>query len=137
MSRASFLTARIMETFAHGRDIASTVGRELPVDRVLRHVAHLGVATRGFAFANRSIPVPEEPVRVELTGPAGGVWTWGPKDAPARVRGPALDFCLLVTQRIHRKDTALEASGSHAELWLRIAQCFAGPPSEGPPPNSA
>jgi uncharacterized protein (TIGR03084 family) len=133
MSRASFLTARVMETFAHGHDIAVTVGRELPVDRVLRHVAHLGVATRGFAFANRALPVPEEQVRVELRGPAGGVWSWGPKDAPDQVRGPALDFCLLVTQRIHRNDTALEASGPHAELWLRIAQCFAGPPSDGPP----
>jgi uncharacterized protein (TIGR03084 family) len=136
LGRASFLTARVMETFAHGHDIAVAVGRELPVDRVLRHIAHLGVATRGFAFANRSLPVPDEEVRVELTGPAGGVWSWGPKDAPDVVRGPALDFCLLVTQRIHRKDTALEASGPHAELWLRIAQCFAGPPSDGPAPTS-
>lgn len=137
MSRASFLTARVMETFAHGHDIAAAVGGELPVDRVLRHVAHLGVATRGFAFANRSLPVPEEPVRVELTGPAGGVWTWGPKDAPDLVRGPALDFCLLVTQRIHRDHTALAASGPHAEAWLHIAQCFAGPPSDGPPSSAA
>jgi uncharacterized protein (TIGR03084 family) len=137
MSRASFLTARVMETFAHGHDIAVTVGRELPVDRVLRHVAHLGVATRGFAYANRGLTVPQIPARVELTGPAGGVWTWGPPDAPDRVRGPALDFCLLVTQRIHRADTALEAKGPRAEEWLGIAQCFAGAPSDGPPPTSA
>ena len=137
MSRASFLTARVMETFAHGRDIADAVGRELPPDRVLRHIAHLGVATRGFAYANRGLTAPQIPVRVELTGPAGGVWTWGPEDAPDRVRGPALDFCLLVTQRIHRADTALEARGPRAEEWLGIAQCFAGPPSDGPPATSA
>jgi uncharacterized protein (TIGR03084 family) len=137
MSRASFLTARVMETFAHGHDIATAVGRDLACDRVLRHIAHLGVATRGFAFANRALPVPEDPVRVELTGPAGGVWSWGPEDAPDLVRGPALDFCLLVTQRIHRNDTSLEASGPHGELWLRIAQCFAGAPSDGPPAGAA
>ena len=137
MSRASFLTARVMETFAHGHDIAVAVGRDLSPDRALRHVAHLGVATRGFAYANRGLPVPEVPVRVALTGPEGGVWTWGPDDAPDRVQGPALDFCLLVTQRIHRDDTALQASGPQAEEWLGIAQCFAGAPSEGPPPTPA
>jgi uncharacterized protein (TIGR03084 family) len=135
MSRASFVTARVMETFAHGHDIATAVGRTLPTGPALRHVAHLGVATRGFAFANRGRPAPEGPARVELVGPDGATWTWGPEDAPDRVRGPALDFALLVTQRIHRDDTTLEASGPDAERWLGIAQCFAGPPTDGPPPS--
>lgn len=136
MSRASFLTARLMETFAHGHDIAVAVGAErAPTDR-LRHVAHLGVATRGFSFANRGLEVPPGPVRVELTGPGGDVWTWGPEDADDTVRGSALDFCLLVTKRRHRDDTALQASGADAECWLSIAQCFAGAPTDGPPPST-
>jgi uncharacterized protein (TIGR03084 family) len=134
MSRASFLTARVMETFAHGHDIAVAVGRTIPFTEALHHVAHLGVATRGFAFANRGLPVPDTAVRVELEGPAGEAWTWGPDDAPDVVRGSALDLSLLVTQRIHRDDTGLVATGPHAEAWLAIAQCFAGPPSDGPPP---
>ena len=137
MSRASFLTARLMETFAHGHDIAAAVGREpLPTDR-LRHVAHLGVATRGFAFANRGLEPPVGTVRVELEGPSRRIWTWGPEDAPDVVRGPALDFCLLVTKRRHRADTALVAAGPDAERWLAIAQCFAGPPTDGPPPKAS
>jgi uncharacterized protein (TIGR03084 family) len=79
---------------------------------------------------------PEGAARVELHAPSGATWTWGPEDAPDLVRGPALDFCLLVTQRLHRDDTALEASGPDAERWLGIAQCFAGAPSEGPPPST-
>jgi uncharacterized protein (TIGR03084 family) len=137
MSRASFLTARVMETFAHGHDIATAVGVDrVPTDR-LRHVAHLGVATRGFSFANRGLDPPTGAVRVELEAPTGAVWTWGPEGAPDAVRGPALDFCLLVTRRRHRVDTALEASGPDGERWLSIAQCFAGPPAEGPPPTTA
>ena len=136
MSRASFLTARVMETFAHGHDIGVAVGVERPATERLRHVAHLGVATRGFAFANRGLEPPATPVRVELEGPGGDLWTWGPADAPDLVRGPALDFCLLVTKRRHRADTALVGSGPHAERWLAIAQCFAGPPSDGPPPST-
>jgi uncharacterized protein (TIGR03084 family) len=135
MSRASFLTARLMEAFAHGHDVAVAAGRELDVDEALHHVAHLGFATRGFAYANRGLPVPDAPVRLELTGPGGERWTWGPPDAGDVVRGPALDWCLLVTQRIHRDDTHLEATGSAASGWLAIAQCFAGPPTDGPPPR--
>jgi uncharacterized protein (TIGR03084 family) len=133
MSRASFLTARVMETFAHGHDIATAVGVQRPVTDRLRHVAHLGVATRGFAFANRGLEPPTAAVRVELTGPDGDQWIWGPDDADDRVQGSALDFCLLVTKRRHRDDTGLQASGPDAERWLAIAQCFAGPPSDGPP----
>jgi uncharacterized protein (TIGR03084 family) len=135
MGRASFLTARVMETFAHGHDIAAAAGVPAAFDRALRHVAHLGVATLGFSFANRGRPVPEEPVRVELTSPEGATWTWGPAGAANRVRGSARALCLLVTQRRHREDTDLVAEGPVADAWLDLAQCFAGPPTEGPAPS--
>ena len=72
-------------------------------------------------------------MRVELTPPAGagGPWTWGPADAADVVRGPALDFCLVLTQRRHVDDTSLVATGPLAEEWLRIGQAFAGPPGDG------
>ena len=74
-----------------------------------------------------------QPVRlmVELTAPSGETWSWGPDDAAQSVTGPAHDFCLLVTQRVHRDDTALVADGDDAEHWLTIAQAFAGPPGGG------
>ncbi|HEV7651430.1 MAG TPA: TIGR03084 family metal-binding protein [Actinophytocola sp.] len=131
MSAASMATARLMETWAHGYDIADALGAaRVPTARI-RHVAHIGVRTRDFAYLVRQLTPPAEPFRVELTGPDGDVWIWGPADAVQRVTGPALDFCLLATQRVNRADTALVATGADADAWLDIAQAFAGPPGEG------
>jgi uncharacterized protein (TIGR03084 family) len=131
-----------METWAHGQDVADALGAERePTDR-LRHVAHIGVVTRGFSYAVRDREPPDVEVRVELTGPGGDVWTWGPETelAPSGsvewVSGPALDFCLVVTQRRNVDDTSLAAYGEHANEWLTIAQCFAGGPTLGPPPHT-
>ena len=63
------------------------------------------------------------------------MWTWGPEDAADRVTGPAIDFCLLVTQRRHRDDVRLVADGPAADEWLGIAQAFAGPPGPGRRPG--
>lgn len=128
-----FLTARLMETWAHGQDIVDAlgIGRD-PTDR-LRHIADLGVRTRGWSYTLRGRTCPETPVRVELSGPGGG--TWGPQDAPDAVRGLALDFCLLVTQRRHRADVAVRAHGPAADEWLDIAQVYAGPVGAGRSPG--
>ncbi|HUJ05759.1 MAG TPA: TIGR03084 family metal-binding protein [Streptosporangiaceae bacterium] len=136
MSAASALTARIMETWAHGQDIADALGVSREPTERLRHIAHIGVRALPFSFAANGLAVPIEPVRVELTGPGGQAWAWGAHDAENRVSGPALDFCLLVTQRRHRDDTALRADGPVAAAWLAIAQAFAGPPGPGRPPAS-
>jgi uncharacterized protein (TIGR03084 family) len=135
MSAKSFATARLMETWAHGQDVADALKiRRAPGDR-LRHIAHLGVKTLGWSFANRGLPVPEKPVSVELTAPSESVWIWGPENAAEMVRGEAEDFCLVVTQRRHPDDTGLEIRGDVAAEWMKIAQAFAGPPDSGPPPG--
>lgn len=128
MSAASAVTARLMETWAHGQDIADALGVDRLPSSSLRHVADLGVRTRanGFRAHGRVVPSPE--VRVELTSPNGQLWTWGPEDAHDCVAGPALDFCLVVTQRRHRADTRLRARGPVADEWLDVAQAYAGPP---------
>ncbi|MEV7783005.1 TIGR03084 family metal-binding protein [Kitasatospora sp. NPDC088351] len=131
MKPASMATARLMETWAHGQDVADALGAVREPSARLRHIAHLGLRTMGFAFTLHGLPVPEVPVRLELTAPDGGLWVWGPEDAADRVSGPALDFCLLVTQRRHRDDLALTASGETATAWLAIAQAFAGAPGKG------
>ncbi|MFF7748573.1 TIGR03084 family metal-binding protein [Streptomyces sp. NPDC007971] len=137
MSAASMATGRLMETWAHGQDVADTLGVvRAPTDR-LRHVVRIGVRARDFAFGVRGLPVPQEEFRVELTAPSGEVWSYGPAEARQRVTGPALDFCLLVTQRAHRTDLALTAEGPDADRWLGIAQAFAGPPGTGRPPKES
>ncbi|MEU6351782.1 TIGR03084 family metal-binding protein [Streptomyces sp. NPDC047072] len=137
MSTASMATARLMETWAHGLDVADALGvTRKPTDRI-RHIVRLGVRTRDFAFGVRGLTPPFEEFRVELVGPGGELWVYGPEDAGDRVSGPALDFCLLVTQRAHRTDLALTAVGEDADRWLDIAQAFAGPPGEGRAPKGA
>ncbi|AEY90033.1 hypothetical protein SHJG_4764 [Streptomyces hygroscopicus subsp. jinggangensis 5008] len=137
MSAASMATARLMETWAHGLDIADALGVVRPPTDRLRHVARLGVRTRDFAFGVHGLTPPDEEFRVELTAPSGQVWAYGDERAAQRVTGPALDFCLLVTQRAHRDDLALTAAGPDADRWLGIAQAFAGPPGTGRPPKGA
>ena len=135
MSAASSLTARIMETWAHTQDIADALGVTLEPTPRLRHVAHIGVGARAFSYAVHGKTPPAAPVRVELTGPDGALWTWGPQDAESRVTGPALDFCLLVTQRRHRDDVALGSDGPAAAEWMTIAQAFAGAAGTGRSPG--
>ncbi|MDG3009128.1 TIGR03084 family protein [Rhodococcus sp. D2-41] len=126
MSVASMATGRIMETWAHGQDVADALGvTRLPTAR-LKHVAHIGIRARDFSYAVHEQTPPDQQFRVELTAPDGTVWTWGPDDARQSVTGPALDFCLLVTQRRHRDDLALTATGPDATHWLTLAQAFAG-----------
>ena len=130
MSALSFATARLMETWSHGHDVADTHGAELPHTDRLRHVAHIGVSTRGWSYANRGLEVPAGGVRVELDAPSGAAWTWGPDDAADAVRGDAYQFCLVVTQRRHHTETELEIEGPLAVGWMDIAQAFAGPPTD-------
>jgi uncharacterized protein (TIGR03084 family) len=135
MSVTSMATARLMETWAHGQDVADALGVSRTSTARLRNVAHLGVRTRDFAYAVHGQVPPAAQFRVELTGPDNQSWTWGPEDAAQRVTGPALDFCLLVTQRRHRDDLAIETTGDDAAHWLSIAQAFAGPPGPGRKPR--
>jgi uncharacterized protein (TIGR03084 family) len=131
MSAASMATARFMETWAHALDVYDAAGeRPAPTDRI-RHVAHLGVRTRDYAYSVHQEEPPAEEFRVELVAPSGALWAWGPEEAEQRVVGPAYDFCLLVTQRVNRDDTGLVAEGGDADHWLDIAQAFAGPPGTG------
>jgi uncharacterized protein (TIGR03084 family) len=135
MSAASSLTARIMETWAHGQDVADTIGvQREPTDR-LRHVAHIGIGARAYSYVVNGKEVPATPIRVELAAPSGGTWTWGPEEAADRVTGPALDFCLAVTQRRHRDDVDLAITGPVATEWMTFAQAFAGAAGTGRKPG--
>jgi uncharacterized protein (TIGR03084 family) len=138
MGVLSFISARLMETWAHGRDVADALGvRWEPTER-LRHVAHLGVRTRPFSYLVRGRDVPPGRIDVDLTSPAGESWTWtvGASDdvePVSTVEGAALDFCLVVTQRRNVADTGLVISGEPAADWMSLAQAFAGPPGPGRP----
>ena len=135
MSVRSFATARLMETWAHGQDVVDALGLGAgvrpPTDR-LAHVCHIGVSTRAWSYRVRGLDAPDGDVRVELTLPSGARWAHGAEDADASVRGAAVDFCLVVTQRRNVADTSLVVEGPPATEWLSIAQCFAGAATDPP-----
>jgi uncharacterized protein (TIGR03084 family) len=140
MGSKSFLTARLMECWAHGQDIVDAllgagIAAERPATDRLRHIAQLGAITRRWSYLNRGLEVPEGDVVVELTSPSGETWTYGEGDQ--RVAGSAEDFCLVVTQRRHVDDTDLTIDGPAARDWMERAQAFAGPATDGPAPKEA
>ncbi|HEY8217012.1 MAG TPA: TIGR03084 family metal-binding protein [Acidimicrobiia bacterium] len=137
MSVISFTTARLMETWAHGQDVVDALATHREPTRRIRHVAEIGVRTRPFVYASRGLTMPDAAVRVELTGPDGEPWVWGPGDASDRIAGDALDWCLVVTQRRNPADTALTVEGDAAREWIGIAQAFAGAPTDHRPPRAA
>jgi len=136
MSLASKLTARLMETWAHGQDVVDALDLNRPPSLRLKHVARIGVLALPNSFLVNGLEVPQIPVRVSLEAPHGqGIWEWGDSAAADSVEGRAEDFCLVVTQRRHVQDTSLEVTGETATAWMAIAQAFAGPPGEGRKPG--
>ena len=135
MSLASKLTARIMETWAHGQDVRDALGRPPAATDRLAHVVHIGVGARPYSYLVRGMDAPDTPIRVDVVLPSGRRLQLGDPGAADRVEGTALDLALVVTQRRHLDDTDLTCSGPGARQWLLIAQAFAGPPGAGRPPT--
>lgn len=136
MSVRSSITARQMETWAHGQEIVDALGIEREATDRLRNIAHLGVQTYAWTFANRGQPAPAPVPYVRLKAPSGGVWEWGAPSEAERVAGPAEAFCQVVTQVRNIADVDLAVTGPNATRWMSIAQCFAGPPADPPPPGT-
>jgi uncharacterized protein (TIGR03084 family) len=134
MAARSAITARLMETWAHGQDVVDALGFERIATARLQHVARIGVRARPFSYMVHGLDVPEAPVYVALRAPDGSTWEWG-EPAANRVTGDALDFCLVVTQRRHVADTSLQVEGDVAADWIGIAQAFAGAPGAGRAPG--
>lgn len=136
MSVRSSVTARLMETWAHGQECYDVLGVErVDTDRI-RNIATLGVKTFGWTFANRRLEPPGPVPYVRLVAPSGAVWEWGEPDEANRVEGSATEFCQVVTQVRNVADTKLRVLGDTAERWMSIAQCFAGGPADPPAPGT-
>ncbi len=136
MSVRSSITARLMETWAHGQEVYDLLGVErVNTDRI-KNIVTLGVNTFGWTFTNRGLDVPTEVPHIRLTAPSGAIWTWNEPSEENRVEGSAAEFCQVVTQVRNIADTKLHVLGDAANRWLSIAQCFAGPPVDPPAAGS-
>jgi uncharacterized protein (TIGR03084 family) len=136
MSVRSCISARQMETWAHGQAVFDALGKTRSEGDRIRNIAVIGVNTFGWTFSNRGLDIPAIKPYVRLTSPSGAVWNWNSPQQVDRVEGSAVDFCRVVTQTRNVADTALEIVGEVARHWMSIAQCFAGPPVNPPKPNT-
>lgn len=136
MSVRSSITARLMETWAHGQEVFDHLGvKRQEADRI-KNVVVIGMNTFGWTFVNRKMDVPTDVPYVRLTAPSGDIWEWNDPTDANKVEGKAEEFCQVVTQVRNIKDTNLTVVGNTANQWMSIAQCFAGPPEEPPAPGS-
>ena len=133
MGAKSFLTARLMECWAHGQHVVDAVGVRTRGDRSSAAHRPARVHHPRLDATSTAARRPEAPVRVELDAPSGDTWTFGPDDAEQSVVGPAADFCLVVTQCRHVDATDLVVTGDDAHDWMTKAQAFAGTATDGPP----
>ncbi len=135
MSARSCITARQMETWAHGQEVFDTLGIERQEADRIKNIAVIGINTFGWTFVNRKMDVPEDKPYVKLTAPSGETWEWNEPQPRNMVEGSAVDFCRVVTQTRNLKDTELTVRGETANTWMSMAQCFAGPPEDPPAPG--
>lgn len=125
MRPASFVKARLMETWAHGLDVLAALGVDSCDTARLRHVAWLATRALAYAFAVAGREPPSGPLRVELTGPDGEHWAFGPAGATDRVTGPAGEYCRLFVQRLSLPDARqLRATGDGAIAALEVARAY-------------
>ena len=136
MSVRSSITARLMETWAHGQAVYDLLGQiRREADRI-KNIAVLGINTFSWTFTNRGMAVPANLPYVRLIAPSGAVWEWSHPEESSHIEGSAVEFCQVVTQVRNSADTKLKVVGPAAVAWMSIAQCFAGPPEEPPPPGT-
>lgn len=126
MGWRAFVTARLMEHWAHGLDIREALGAPAEDTDRLRHIAWICTNALPYAFGVAKVTPPEgRTLRVEVTGPSGDVWAFGPDDATDRITGPAAQWCRLAVQRIGRHQAPdLHAEGPLADLALTHARAF-------------
>ena len=136
MSVRSSMTARLMETWAHGQAAYDALGVERQNTDRIQNIVVLGINTYGWTYAVRreTLPIPQP--FVSLTAPSGAIWEYGTPSDDERIEGMAEAFCQVVTQVRNVADVSLKLVGANAHDWMSKAQCFAGPPEVPPPPHT-
>ncbi len=136
MSVRSSVTARQMETWAHGQEVFDLFGKDREETDRIRNIVILGINTFEWSFRVRGMEAPPDMPFLRLTSPSGQVWTFGEESSASTIEGSAVGFCRVVTQTRNIADTNLKTLGETAGLWMKNAQCFAGPPETPPPPGT-
>ena len=136
MSARSCISARLMETWAHGQEICDQLGVVRKNKDRIRNIVILGTNTYGWTYAVREETAPEPKPYVNLTAPSGEEWIFNDPSADDLIEGVAEDFCQVVTQVRNIADTSLRVIGPNATDWMSKAQCFAGAAQPPPAPGT-
>jgi uncharacterized protein (TIGR03084 family) len=136
MSARSSITARLMETWAHGQEVYDHLGVVRVNEDRVQNIVVLGVNTYGWTYRTRKESPPGPMPFLKLTAPSGAIWTYGEDSTEERIEGAADAFCQVVTQTRNIADTDLKVTGPGATDWMSKAQCFAGAPEAPPAPGT-
>jgi uncharacterized protein (TIGR03084 family) len=136
MSVRSSLTARLMETWAHGQEVYDVLGKVRANGDRIRNIVVLGNNTYGWTFKVRGEEPPAPRPYLKLTAPSGEIWTYNDPSTDEVIEGLAEEFCQVVTQTRNIADTRLKVTGANSKNWMSKAQCFAGAAEPPPPPGA-
>ena len=134
MSPPSMATARLMETWAHGQDVADALGVTARADAPACGTSrYLGVPHA------RPLLRRPRPAGADGAGPGRAVahrtatlWTFGPEDAADRRRPARRWTSACWSPSAATAPTSRSwPTGPVADEWLDVAQAFAGPPGAG------
>ncbi len=131
MSVRSSMTARQMETWAHGHEVFDVLGKTRSESDRIRNIVMLGINTFAWSFHVQGHEVPVHIPQLKLKAPSGEEWTFG-EEGHGQITGSAVGFAQIVTQTRNVNDTDIVTRGDVARMWMETAQCFAGP-AEAPP----
>jgi len=136
MSARSSITARLMETWAHGQEVYDHLGAMRENTNRIRNIVVLGVNTFEWTYKVRGEVPPGPMPYLKLTAPVDATWRYGEESETSRIEGNAAEFCQVVTQTRNIADTSLRLTGEVAKDWMSKAQCFAGAAHEPPAPGT-
>ena len=140
MSVRSSMTARQMETWAHGQAVFDLFGQQREETDRIKNIVILGVNTYSWTYKVRKLEPPGPMPQLQLTSPEGELWQFGDNDDSEegcnQIIGSAVGFAQTVTQTRNVADTDLKVTGLTAVDWMANAQCFAGAANPPPPAGS-
>ena len=135
MSVRSSLTARLMETWAHGQEVYDVLGAVRRNGDRIRNIVVLGNNIYSWTFKVRGEDAPAPRPHLRLTAPSGELWLYNDVSEEDLIEGLAEEFCQVVTQTRNIADTNLRLVGPNAKAWMSKAQCFAGAAATPPAPG--
>ena len=136
MSVRSSISARHMETWAHAQELYDSLGLDRINEDRIKNIVIIGNNTFKWCFTVHNKTLPSIKPYLKLISPSGAIWEYNEPSEEHKIEGLAEEFCQVVTQVRNIKDVNLKITGSIADEWMSVAQCFAGGAEQPPLPGT-